>query len=63
MITTQTIRLKKPKEFDNQWIENQLADYNVIRWAIIDVTETELVLSVSTLKAVLRHTVSLNREP
>ncbi len=47
MITTETIKLKKPDEFDNQWIEKQLEDYNVIRWAIIGVTETELILSVS----------------
>ena len=47
MITTQTIKIKKPSNFEDLWIENQLADYNVIRWAIIDVTETELTLSVS----------------
>ena len=49
MITTQTVKLKKPNEFDNLWIEKQLSasGYNVIRWAIIDVTETELTLSVS----------------
>lgn len=47
MITTKTIKLKKPGELDNLWIETQLADYNVIRWAIIDVTETEIILSVS----------------
>lgn len=48
MITTQTIKLKKPIEFDNLWIESKLTDYNVIRWAIIEVTETELIISVST---------------
>lgn len=47
MITTHIIKLKKPIEFDNLWIERQLADYSVIRWAIIEVTETELILSVS----------------
>ncbi len=49
MITTKTIKLKKPNEFDNLWIEKQLSDtgFNVIRWAIIDVSETELILSVS----------------
>lgn len=47
MITTRTIKLQKPVEFDNLWIENQLAGYNVIRWAIIDVTEREITLSVS----------------
>lgn len=49
MITTQTVKLKKPNEFDNLRIEKQLSDmgFNVIRWAIIDVTETELTLSVS----------------
>lgn len=50
MITTKTIKLKKPIEFDNLWIENQLAEYNVVRWAIIDVTETELILTVSIQK-------------
>lgn len=49
MITTKTIKLKKPNEFDNLRIEKQLSDmgFNVIRWAIIDITETELILSVS----------------
>ncbi len=49
MITTQTVKLKKPNEFDNLRIEKQLSDmgFNVIRWAIIDITETELTLSVS----------------
>lgn len=47
MITTKTIKLKKPIEFDNLWIENQLAEYNVVRWAIIEITEREITLSVS----------------
>lgn len=47
MITTQTIKLKKPVEFDNLWVENQLADYNVIRWAIIDITATKIIISAS----------------
>ena len=49
MITTQTVKLKKPNDFDNLWIEKQLSDmgFNVIRWAGIDITETELTLSVS----------------
>ncbi len=50
MITTQTIKLKKPNDFDNLWIESQLAGYNVIRWSIIDITETELILSISIQK-------------
>lgn len=50
MITTQTIKLKKPATYDNLWIENQLTGLNVIRWAIIDVTETELILTVSIQK-------------
>ncbi len=51
MITTQTIKLKKPDTYDNQWIEEQLADFNIIRWAIIDVTEREITLSVSIANA------------
>lgn len=47
MITTKTIKLRKPIEFDNLWIENQLAEYNVVRWAIIEITEKEIALSVS----------------
>lgn len=49
MITTQTIKLKKPNDFDNLRIEKQLSNmgFNVIRWAIIDITDTELILSVS----------------
>lgn len=70
MITTQTIKLKKPgaKQFsatcsanvvcqpvaalstlDNLWIENEFSKmgFNVIRWAIIDISETEILLTVS----------------
>ena len=49
MITTETIKINKPNEFDNQWIENQLSElgFDVIRWAIVDITEKELILSIS----------------
>lgn len=49
MITTATVKLKKPKELDNLWIENELSEmgYNVVRWAIIDICDEELVLTVS----------------
>lgn len=47
MITTKTIKLEKPETFDNHWIESQLADYNLVRWAIIEITEREITLSVS----------------
>ena len=49
MIRTQTIRLKKPNEFDNLWIEKELSSMglDVIRWAVIEVTDRELIVSVS----------------
>lgn len=50
MITTQTIKLKKPNaKLDNLWIENQLSKlgFEVIRWAIIEISETEITLTVS----------------
>ena len=49
MITTKTIILNKPNEFDNLWIEKKLSElgYDVIRWAIVDINETEIILSIS----------------
>ena len=49
MITTKTITLNKPNEFDNLWIEKKLSElgYDVIRWAIVDINETEIILSIS----------------
>ncbi len=52
MITTKTIKLKKPNEFDNLWIEKTLSElgYEVIRWAIIDITATEITLCVAVIE-------------
>lgn len=51
MITTQTVKLKKPNDFDNLWIEKQLSDmgFNVIRWAIIDITDKEIITTISII--------------
>lgn len=49
MITTKTIKLNRPDEFDNLWIENKLSElgFDVIRWAIVDINESNIILSVS----------------
>ncbi len=49
MITTETIKLNRPDEFDNLWIENQLSElgFDVIRWAIVDISANKITLSIS----------------
>lgn len=49
MILTKTIKLNRPTDFDNIWIENKLSElgFDVIRWAIVDINESNIILSVS----------------
>ena len=49
MITTKTIQLNKPENFDNIWIEQALIQqgFQVVRWAIIDITNSQLILTIS----------------
>lgn len=53
MITTKNIELEKPNDFDNLWIEKELSKlgYDVIRWAIIDVTDTKIIILTSVRKS------------
>lgn len=48
MIKSETIKIKKTENFDNNYIENELSKLykSVIRWAIVDIGE-EITLSVS----------------
>ena len=49
MISTKTIKLNKPNQLDNLWIEKQLSELSIdfIRWAIVKITNDEIILSVS----------------
>lgn len=51
MITTQTVKLKKPNDFDNLWIEKELSKlgYDIIRWAIINITDKEIITTISII--------------
>ena len=54
MITTKTVKLKNfnNKKPDNLLIEQQLAElgYNPIRWAVINATDSEIILSISVIE-------------
>lgn len=52
MITTKNIELEKPNDFDNLWIEKELSKlgYDVIRWAIVDITDKKIIISTSIKK-------------
>ncbi len=49
MVTTQTVKIPFIDGFDNVYIEQTLAQQNItpIRWAIVDVNNKEITLSVS----------------
>ncbi len=49
MIKSDVIKIKKIENFDNIYIEQELSNMfnSVIRWAIVDVQENDLVISVS----------------
>lgn len=48
-ITTKNIKIPEIKDFDNDYIENYLkkSGYNHIRWAITDVSNSKITVSVS----------------
>lgn len=48
-ITTANIKIPKIKDFDNEYIENYLkkSGYDVIRWAITDISNSEINVSFS----------------
>ena len=49
MITTKNIELPKIKELTSEYIENEFKKLNIepLRWAIVKVTKTHYVLTVS----------------
>lgn len=49
MIKSDIIKIKKIEDFDNIYIEQELSSkYNsVIRWAIVETQENNLIISVS----------------
>lgn len=49
MIESEVVKIKKMKDFDNLYIENELIKLKKepIRWAIIDVTTDFFIVSVS----------------
>ena len=49
MIKSEVVKIKKIKDFDNLYIEQELIklNKNPIRWAIIDITSDNLIVSVS----------------
>ena len=51
MITTKNIELGKPNDFDNLWIEKELSKlgYDIIRWAIINITDKEIITTISII--------------
>ena len=49
MIKSDIIKIPKIENFDNSYIERELGkmSFSVIRWAVVEVCDAELVLSVS----------------
>ena len=49
MIKSDILKIKKIENFDNIYIEQELSSkYNsIIRWAIVEITDNELIISVS----------------
>ena len=49
MIKSEVVKIKKIKDFDNLYIEQELIklDKKSIRWAIIDITSDFLFVSIS----------------
>ena len=48
-ITTSNVKIPKIENFDNEYIENYLANlgYDLVRWAITYIDENEITISVS----------------
>ena len=47
MIKSETIEIDKPERLDNRLIEEQLADFDLVRWAIVEVNHKKLKVCVS----------------
>ena len=49
MIKSDVVKIQKINNFDDNYIESELLKTfkSIIRWAIVDITDSELVISVS----------------
>lgn len=49
MILTDEFKIKKTENLESSYIENELSKLNItpLRWAIVDVTDTQYILTVS----------------
>lgn len=49
MIKSKNVKIKKTENFDNLYIENELKKLglDIVRWAVIDVDDEFLTISVS----------------
>jgi hypothetical protein len=49
MIKSETVKIQKPKNFDNLYIEQELKNlgFDVVRWALIEIDDKFLTVSVS----------------
>ena len=52
MIKSQTFSIKKIDKFDNDYIEKELSKLcsNIVRYAIVDIDDTDIYLTVSYLQ-------------
>ncbi len=51
MIKSAVVKIKKVNNFDNSYIEDELAKLyrDIVRWAVVDVDEADISISVSYL--------------
>ncbi len=49
MILTDEFKIDKTQSLESSYIENELSKFDIkpLRWAIVDVTDTQYVLTVS----------------
>ena len=49
MIKSDIVKIPRIENFDNDYVEQELAKLfpSVIRWAIVDIQENDLIMSVS----------------
>ena len=52
MIASKIIKINKPKILENSYIENELSKVcqDVIRWAITDITDNDITITVSYVR-------------
>ena len=49
MITTKQLKIKKKLPFDADYIEQKFSEkgLNVLRWAVVDMTETDFIIDAA----------------